>query len=260
LRAIKHVNTYDLEAYDYFLRAADYFWRFSREDNVQARRLFQKAIEIDSNLAKAYVKLGWTYLNDWIMGWNHNPISLEQATRSAQKAMSLEKTNSEAYCLKANVYLYQKKHGRALETYRRAIKLNPNYADAIAGLGEILVYSGRPEEAIDLISRAIRLNPEAPPFYQYQLAHAFVQAKRYEEAVDILKKSLRKNPNFLPSHFMLAVAYRRLNHLEKARAEVQKIMKKRPETSLEVLRRNLPYKDPEILEGILEALRKAGLK
>lgn len=257
---IEHKTTYNLEAYDYFLRALDYYWRFSMEANVQARRLFQKAIEIDSKLAKAYAKLGWTYLTDWIMGWSQDPMSLEQAISSAQKALSLEKTNSEALCLLASIQLFQKKHDQAIETYRKAIDLNPNYADAIAGLGDIFTWAGRPEEAIGLIRRAIRLNPGAPPYYQYQLGHAYLLAQRYEEAVDTLKESLTKNPDFLPSRLILAAAYGLLNMLEKARAEGAEIMKKSPETSLEVLHRNLPYKDPEILEGMLEALRKAGLK
>jgi adenylate cyclase len=257
---IERKTSYNLEAYDYFLRAVDYYWRFSMETNVQARSLLKKAIEIDSMLPNAYVKLGWTYLNDWIMGWNQDLMSLDQAIMSAQKALSLENTNSEAHCLLANIYLFQKKYDQAIETYRKAIDLNPNYADAISGLGDIFTWTGKPEEAIEFINKAIRLNPSAPSIYQYQLGHAYLMAQRYEEAVKAIKEALRKNPDFLPSRLVLAAAYIRLNLLEKARAQGEEIMKRSPETSLEVLRRNLPYKDPEVLEVALDALRRAGLK
>ena len=50
-------QTDNLEAYDCFLRGREHHWRFTREQNSQARELFQKAIELDPKFASAYAFL-----------------------------------------------------------------------------------------------------------------------------------------------------------------------------------------------------------
>ena len=51
-------RTDNLEAYDTFLHGAEYFYRFTKEGNAQARALFEKTIELDPQYAEAYVYLG----------------------------------------------------------------------------------------------------------------------------------------------------------------------------------------------------------
>src|SRR6266540_1985803 len=46
-------RTNSLEAYDTFLRGAEYFWRTTKETNAQARQLFEKATGLDSQYALA---------------------------------------------------------------------------------------------------------------------------------------------------------------------------------------------------------------
>ena len=63
-------TTDNLEAYDFFLRGVEYFWRFTKETNVQARQMFEKAIALDPQYAEAYAWLGWTY-------WHGVDLALE---------------------------------------------------------------------------------------------------------------------------------------------------------------------------------------
>src|SRR5207247_2291339 len=46
-------QTGNLEAYDCFLRGREQLWRFTREQNTQARELLQRAIELDPKFAPA---------------------------------------------------------------------------------------------------------------------------------------------------------------------------------------------------------------
>ena len=61
--------TDNLEAYDYYLRGIESLLRAwyerKKEANVQARQMFEKAIELDPQYAAAYAGLGWTYWLDW---------------------------------------------------------------------------------------------------------------------------------------------------------------------------------------------------
>ena len=47
-------TTDNLEAYDAYLRGVEYYYRFTKEDNLQARELFERAIALDPPYAEAY--------------------------------------------------------------------------------------------------------------------------------------------------------------------------------------------------------------
>ena len=49
--------------------AAAYWERFTPEANREARRLYEKAIELDPDYARAYASLAWTYLVEHSERW-----------------------------------------------------------------------------------------------------------------------------------------------------------------------------------------------
>ncbi|HLQ50364.1 MAG TPA: hypothetical protein VK129_02640, partial [Terriglobales bacterium] len=58
-------TTDNLEAYDYFLRGNEPFYRFTKEGNIQARQMLEKALALDPQYAQADALLGWTYWLEW---------------------------------------------------------------------------------------------------------------------------------------------------------------------------------------------------
>src|SRR5262245_56054798 len=71
-------HTDNLEAYDTFLRGQEYLVRYTKEANVQARQLCDKAIALDPSYADAYALLGWTYWLEWELRWSADPQTLER--------------------------------------------------------------------------------------------------------------------------------------------------------------------------------------
>lgn len=55
-------KTENLKAHDYVLRGMEYLRRRTRSENLYARQMFKKAIELDPQYASAYVGLGHTYM------------------------------------------------------------------------------------------------------------------------------------------------------------------------------------------------------
>jgi tetratricopeptide (TPR) repeat protein len=253
-------GTESIEAYDYTLRGDDYFFRFTKEANDRARKMFKKAIALDPKYAMAHSGLGWTHWMEWSFGWSQDPQSLESAFELAQRAISLDDSLSKAHALLGKVYLWKKQHDQAIAELEKTITLNPNYADGFAGLGEILYFAGRAEEAIGLIQKAMRLNPKYPVWYLLNLGHAYFLTGRNQEAIAALKRVLNRNPNFWPARIYLAASYLELGQVEKARAEAAEILRTNPSFSLEAGGRRLPYKDKAIIERLGESLSKAGLK
>jgi adenylate cyclase len=257
---VKRIPTENLTAYDAFLRGMEYGRRFTKEHNAQARQMFEKAAELDPNYASAYAGQGLTYLFDFILQWDQSLQTLGRAFTLAQKAVALDNSLGLAHSVLGWVYLWQKQHEQALAEAERAVALNPNSSESHFVLGEILNLSGRPEEAIRSIEHAVRLNPRTSGDLLDNLGSAYNAAGRYEEALAVLKKALSYNPNLFITHIHLAVVYMRLGRDEEARTEAAEVLRLNPKFSLEAWRQNVPVKDPARLEGVLTALRKAGLK
>jgi adenylate cyclase len=252
--------TDNLEAYDYYLRGVEYYNSVTKETNAQARQMFEKALELDPQYAEAYAFLGWTYLREWTLQWSLDPQALEQALALAQRAIAVDDSLAQAHATLGAVYLWKKQYDPAIAEEERAIALDANFADAYRWLGFILDFAGRPEEAIGLVEKAMRLNPHYPPFYLYFLGEAYRSTGRYEEAIAAFKRALTRNPDLLPAHLNLAVVYSELGREEEARAEAAEVLRINPKYSLEVLRQRFPYKDPAVVERMVAALRRAGLK
>ncbi len=253
-------TTDNLAAYDDYLRGVEHFNRLTQETNAQARQMFEQALALDPQYAEAYAFLGLTYEREWGFQWSQDPQILERELVLAQQAVALDDSLPMAHNTLGRVSMWKKQHDQAITEAERAIALDPNDADGYWLLGAILDFAGRPEEAIGLIEKAMRLNPHYPPVYLFSLGHSYHLMGRYEEAIAAYKKALTRNPNHLPAHQHLAAIYSELGREEEARAEVVEVLKISPNFSLEVLRQRLPFKDPAVLERMLAALRKAGLK
>ncbi|MDH3882164.1 MAG: adenylate/guanylate cyclase domain-containing protein, partial [Desulfobacteraceae bacterium] len=70
---IRRRHTDNPEAYEYFLRGLEIGRRFTKEDNAQARRLYEKAIALDPNYAHAWQEIGRLHYRDARFGWTDTP-------------------------------------------------------------------------------------------------------------------------------------------------------------------------------------------
>lgn len=83
-------------AWEYFMRGTELARRFTHQDNANARALFEKAIDLDPEFARAYASLAATHRQDFYGRWTQDPQSSENmAYRMAQKAVELARRELE---------------------------------------------------------------------------------------------------------------------------------------------------------------------
>ncbi len=252
-----HRHTDNLEAHDYILRGREYIRHFTQERNAQARRLFEKAIELDPKYAAAYVGLALTYLHGWQLGWSQDPKTLDRAFELALTAKTLDEKLPECRALLAHVYLWRKRHDSAIAEARKVIAFAPNNADGYQDLGQILTWAGRPEEAIGLVEKAMRLDPRYPFHYLWGLGHAQALTGRFQDAIATFNELLSRSQNFVPAHFYLAFMYSEMGRMDEARSHMAEVGRLSPGVSLEDVKGRLPYKDEAVLERVISAIKKA---
>jgi len=245
--------------YDLVLRGQEERYRTTREANLESRRLFAKALELDPGYARAYLGLSWAHLQSFQFGWSTDPETLERARELAERALALDSTLDQTHSVLAQILLWKREHDRAIAEAERAVALAPHDADGYETLAEVLAWAGRPDDSLRSIQRAMRLNPQFPFFYAWTLGHAYYLARRNGEASDALENVVRRNPNFLAAHAYLAVLYTEQGRDQEARQAWEKARRLMPEASSSDIRQRLPYRRAADVERVIAAMHKARL-
>jgi adenylate cyclase len=236
-----------------------YFHRFTEEDNAQAQKLFEDAIELDPNYAAPYCLLGWTHLNSIYFGWSENPLeSFEEAEKFAQKTLTIDEGMDSAHSILSQIFLFKRQYDRAIEEAERAVALAPNGSTAYALFGFTLVFAGRFDDAISMLKKAIRLNPIPPAYFSFFLGLAYRGVGRYEDALEAYQKALPQYPDTIVVRVGLAACYAALGRQQEASEAAAEVLRLNPDFSLDLYAMTAPFKNQSDLEHHLEDLRKAG--
>ncbi len=250
------VETDKPEAYDCVLRGREQYRLYSKDGNVCARRLHERAIELDPNYAAAHAGLAETYLHEWFLG---SSAALDQAFELAQRAKELDQSLPLVHEALSSIHLFKKQHEEAITAARRWLEIEPSSADGYANLAGILLFAGEPEQVIALIEKAMRLNPYYPFYYTLYMGQAYLTMRRYEEAIEVIKRSVVRNPESLHGHLYLAACYGHMGKDAPAREELAEVRRIHPDFSIAWLQTFMPYNRAADLDLLVDGLRKTGL-
>jgi TolB-like protein/DNA-binding winged helix-turn-helix (wHTH) protein len=252
-----------LHAWDFFRLGTKHFYKATAADNLEAQRLFRRAIELDPSVAEAYGFLAYAIVLDMVyFDADPNEGRLNEAREFGRKGVALDDQNSLTRFMYGRTLLAQRAYGDALAELEAAVELNPYLAVTYCGLGDSLAYEGRISEAIPYFQKAIDLSPFDPlrwAFYSYRaLAHLF--GREFELALEWAFKATR-----VPNAHYWAFAHRvsALGHMQRGkdfRTAVGELFERKPDFSASFARKRLFYvKNPLQLELYVEGLRKAGV-
>ena len=260
---IRRAHMDNAEAYDYWLRGREMYMSFTKENNDQARKLWEKATELDPNNEWLWQQIGWTYYRDARFGWTDTPDqSLALAEELARKTLAVDDSNAEAYCLLSVVYMSRRQHDKAVAYGEKTLALAANFADIQATIAIPFMYSGRPAEAIELVKKAMRLSPYYPAWYLPVLGIAYRFTGQYEQAIAALESwRARANPHSELPHLFLAIVYSEAGRGEEAQVSVAEVLKRNPKASINYYAKSkvFPYKNPAEIDRVLNSLREAGM-
>src|SRR6266849_6163095 len=253
-------HTDNPEAYDDTLRGIEYLETPTKEGNLKARQMFEKAVELDPKYSTSYMDLGTTYWLDWVLQWSDDPSALDQALQLERQAIALDDSQPMAHTLLSGIYVFKKQYDQASAEAERTLALDPNSAGGYEALARIMDSTGKSAEAIGLAEKAMRLDPRNREIYLFYEGWSYTQMGRYEETIPLLKRALTSFPNSWATHALLVVDDTELGREGEARAEAAEVLRISPQFSLDRWMQTSPQKDQTVLKRNLADLRKAGLK
>ena len=119
-----------MDAWDLVMRALSHYWRVTRQDNMVAQALLEKAINIDPNYGQALGVLAACHTFSAHMGWEAMVKAVPVAERAALAAIRADSEDAWAHYALASVYLFNRRFEDSLAEFELALELNPNFSPA----------------------------------------------------------------------------------------------------------------------------------
>ena len=250
-----------LSAWDFYLRGREQSHLLTPAANLQARAMFERAIELDPHYSDAFAGLSTTYQRDILFEvTEHRALSEGKALDAARRAVALDNDSSAAHLALSGAYIWSNQHAQGVAETRIAVQLNPSNVLACLALGNRLDIIGESAEGIPLLERSLQRNPRDPHnhIYYAQLGRAYINARNYEKALSCLREAVRLKPDYPNTYHVLAVCLGHLGRMDEARDAAQRCELLRPGFMAKRAHWNI-YVDPEANRHLTEGLRKAGL-
>lgn len=126
-------------------------------------------------------------------------------------------------------FVVQKDNEAAENSYLSALKANPKYARALLNLGRVRLARKNYEGAVESLEASLKIEPKSAAA-NYFLGEALLQLKKGSRAVGYLSEALRLDPlGMADAHLRLGALYNAAGMKDKAVAEYEQFLKKRPD-------------------------------
>ncbi len=245
-----------MAAYDYVLRG-DALPIGVPEAEAEARRLFQKAIDLDPNYARAYAHLSQYSTLEWIRNLDAPAAMLDRSLELAKKAVALDDGDEFCQSMLGRVHMLRNSHDLAEYHFLKSLALNPNRPNLMAGLGILYGFRGEPARGLEYFREALAIDPHFDPsWYWRNRAVVHLIAHEYEEAINGFNRAPIM-PDWVEAYLAASTAH--LGRMDEARQHAAAALRLTPNLTIHAILSRDPYRRQEDIDHIADGLRKAGI-
>jgi tetratricopeptide (TPR) repeat protein len=144
----------------------------------------------------------------------------------------------------------------AIDSYKLAIKIKPDYAQAYINLGSALKAKGELDDAIDSYKLAIKIKPDYAEAYN-NMGNALKEQGRLDEAIEAYMKALAIKPDYAEAYSNMGVILADQSKPEEAIEAYTKALAIKPDYAEAYNNMGNALKDHGKLDAAIEAFNKA---
>jgi len=192
LDSVEHTATHGAneEAYTTYLLAQHQWNRRVKDGYIQAKALFQKAIEQDPNYAPPYAQLAILWLLE-ADGYGAAEVTMKEAIPKANalidKALALDPELDNAYAARGLAMRFDENTSGAIDEFKKALEINPSNSSARNWLSMAYRSSLRSEDELETLREGHRRDPLATALAT-NLVKSLSRFGLYDEADQVLEE------------------------------------------------------------------------
>jgi TolB-like protein/AraC-like DNA-binding protein len=203
--------TDDLEAYDYYLKGKDLFYRSGPKDLEASIPLFKKAVERDPQFALAYATATMVYY--YLDVFNLKKTHADDIELFAEKAMLYDPKSSESLIAKALAFAARQEYELSIPYFEKALEYDPRSGLVLHFLTEFYnIHVPHPPKYLEYAIRKVQvdnaIDSATRSFNYFHLSNALAQTGFLEDALRYNTRSLQLNPkNFFAGYVRAYIHY-----------------------------------------------------
>ena len=123
----------------------------------------------------------------------------DAAINSYKKALKIKPDYAETHYNMGAAIMGKGDLDAAIYSYKKAVKIKPDYAEAHNNLGAAFMGKGEPDAAIDSYRKALKIKPDYAEAYN-NMGNALTDKREPGAAIDSYKKALKIKPDYAEAH------------------------------------------------------------
>jgi len=216
------------EAYALYLQARHLGRRGTSGDWEQSNALYQRALAIDPNYAKAWSGLANNYVHQ--TGWGLRPLDEGHtlALETANQALAIDPDDAPAHAILSIMALaYDRDLEAAARHLDHALTLEPTNPEILSIGADLVAKLGLLDDAISISEFVVNRDPVNPAYHE-PLGRYYLRAGRLDEAIASFHTALTLSPGYRAAHYRIGVALLLKGELQEALVEMQQEQERAP--------------------------------
>ncbi|MGB5492840.1 MAG: winged helix-turn-helix domain-containing protein [Woeseiaceae bacterium] len=255
------VNSDSLSAWSAYHLGLQHLYRFNRKDNALAADLFERAIALDSDFARAHAGLSFVHFQTAFMSSTEDDVGEVTLARScAQRSLDIDPLDPFANFTMGRSFWLDGDLERARTWLERATSLSPNYAQGIYALALTNTMAGYDLEGRGQVDLSMRLSPIDPLYYAMLGTRGFTHIAKgeYTEAAIWSDRAARSPGAHVLIAMIAATAHALAGNEDQANTWVADVRARSPLLSSAHFLRSFPIRSEPLRTNVTTALRQLG--
>jgi class 3 adenylate cyclase/TolB-like protein/Tfp pilus assembly protein PilF len=213
------------KAYAEYLKGRYLSYGSTPEESEKALSHFREAIRIDPRYAAAYAAIANEKIVQSLFSTASQKEIINEARTAIEAAKALDPNLPEIYTSEGALKFYYDWDWKgAVESYKKALELDPGNATIYIRYSSTLADVGRYKEALPLANKAVELDPVSISSL-HNLGWTNLVASNFQKSAEAFQKALDLHPTWVWGYIKQAYAYIFLNQYDKALANAAKAEK-----------------------------------
>jgi TolB-like protein len=199
--SIERKPTENMEAYDFYQKG-NHYWRnyYTKEGNIKAAEMYEKAIELDPGFSQAYARLSQTDFVLYTRWPEEFEEYLEKGLTALNMATTLEPDVMEVHWAKGYYFRnITQEIDKALDEFLISLKKQPNSSDLNVIVAAQYMKKGEIDSAKKHYERAEELDPSWFVIKQ-GLSNLYAYIRDYEKALEYANECITLRPESVAGH------------------------------------------------------------
>ena len=186
---------------------------------------------------------------------NAGLMQFDAAIRSYKKALKINPDYADAYSNMGNALKDKGDLEAAIQSYKQALKIKPDYAQAYNNMGNALKDKGDLEAAIQSYKQALKIKPDYAQAYS-NMGNALKSQGDVEAAIDSFKQALKIKPDYAQAFNNMGNALSEKGDLEAAIENYKQALKIKPDYVQAYNNIAIALKDKGDLEAAIDSYKQ----